>query len=290
MSRTRRDRVRVAGPSSPRHDPAGLGPVPARVAAIAAITAAAVFLGGGGSAFWLCIPAVLLVSAASRTRSGAALAAATVVGAAVTPSVAWMRLHPLPSPLLALIVPFASAAVLVGVRERLGRQRDEMRDFALSDPLTGIANRRSLLWRADYEIARHSRAQRSFAVVMLDLDGFKLLNDRFGHAAGDDLLRGIAVTLERSMRAQDTVARIGGDEFSVLAPETEEQGTHRLAARILQAVGDVTAGVETIHASLGIAIFPEDGTTAAALLHAADQRLLGAKRGRKPARGRKRAA
>ena len=165
-----------------------------------------------------------------------------------------------------------------------------MRDFALSDPLTGIANRRSLLWRADYEIARHSRAQRSFAVVMLDLDGFKLLNDRFGHAAGDDLLRGVAVALERSMRAQDTVARIGGDEFSVLAPETDEEGTPRLAARILQAVGDVTAGVETLHASLGIAIFPGDGTTAAALLHAADQRLLGSKRGGKHARGRRRAA
>src|SRR6202020_3604902 len=137
MSRTGRDRARARGPSTPHHGGPGLGPVPARVAAIAAITAAAVFLGGGGTAFWLAVPTALLACAASRTRSGAALSTATVVAAAVTPSVAWMRLHPLPSPLLALIVPFASAAVLVGVRERLGRQRDAMRDFGLSDPLTG---------------------------------------------------------------------------------------------------------------------------------------------------------
>jgi diguanylate cyclase (GGDEF)-like protein len=290
MSRTGRDRVRVARTPTPRHGPPGLGPVPARVVAVAAGTAAAVFLGGGGEAFWLCVPAVLLATAAARTRSGASLATATVLAAAVTPSIAWMRLHALPSPLLVVLVPFASAAVLVAVRERLGRERDTMRDFALSDPLTGIANRRSLLWRAEYEIARHRRAQRSFAVVMLDLDGFKLLNDRFGHAAGDDLLRGVAVALERSMRAQDTVARIGGDEFSVLAPETEDQGKQGLSARVLEAVGGVTAGVENVQASLGIAIFPDDGSTAAALLHAADQRLLGAKRGRGQGGGRRRAA
>lgn len=290
MSRTRRDRIRVAGPSTPQRGGPGLGSVPARVAAIALITAAVVFLAGGGNAFWLCLPAVLIAGASTRSRSGAALSTATVLAAAVVPSVAWMRLHHLPSPLLALLVPFASAAVVVAVREHLGRERDAMRDFALSDPLTGIANRRSLLWRAEYEITRHTRSQRRFAVVMLDLDGFKLLNDRFGHGAGDDLLRAVAVGLERSMRAQDTVARIGGDEFSVLAPETDERGTQRLAARIVQAVSEVTAGVDTVETSLGIALFPDDGITAAALLHVADQRLLGAKRGRPPASGRRRAA
>jgi len=282
--------ARVAESAAPRHRRRDLGPASARVAAIALGTAGVVFLAGGGDGFWLSLPAVLLACAATRTRTGAALAAAIVLAAAVAPSVAWMRLHPLPSPLLVLLVPAASAAVLVALRERLGGERDAMRDFALSDPLTGIPNRRSLLWRADYEIARHTRAQRTFAVVMLDLDGFKLLNDRFGHAAGDDLLRGVATALERSMRAQDTVARIGGDEFSVLAPETEARGIPRLAARIVQAVGAVTAGVETIQVSLGIAVFPDDGITAAALLQAADQRLLGDKRGRQGAGAARRAA
>jgi diguanylate cyclase (GGDEF)-like protein len=117
---------------------------------------------------------------------------------------------------------------------------------------------------------------------MLDLDGFKQLNDRFGHAAGDDLLRDVAVALRRAMRAQDTVARFGGDEFCVLAPETDERGTERLAAKVTQAVREVTVGMEAVAGSVGVALFPVDGTTPAALMHAADERLLDAKR-RRPA-------
>lgn len=280
------DVIRFTGPGSLRHPPAHSRVVSLRVALIALSTFLAVFLAHGGQAFWLCVPGMLVATALSRTRLGAALGAATVLAAAATPSLALLQARPLPSPLLAVLVPAASAAVLLAVRGRLEHERDAMRGFALSDPLTGIANRRSLLWRAEYEIARHTRARRRFALVMLDLDGFKLLNDRFGHPAGDDLLRDVATALKHSMRAQDTVARIGGDEFCVLAPETEEPGTQRLAARIAQAVGDVTAGVESVQASLGIAVFPDDGVTATALLEAADQRLLSAKR--KPEAGRSR--
>ena len=122
------------------------------------------------------------------------------------------------------------------------------------------------------------------------LDGFKRLNDRFGHAAGDDLLREVAVALTDSMRAQDTVARLGGDEFCVLAPETGDCGTVRLATRVAQAVGSVTAGVDVVRASIGVAIFPEDGTTASALLEIADQRLLDAKRERRRGPVQRRAA
>jgi diguanylate cyclase (GGDEF)-like protein len=251
--------------------------------AIALITAAAVFLGGGGEAFWLCLPAVLLASARARSRAGAALAAATVLAAALASSLPWLHLHRLPSPLLVLIVPLASAAVIVAVRERLGRERDALRDSPLTDPLTGLANGRSLLWRAEYEIARHRRGERSFAVVMVDLDGFARVKDRFGRTAGDDLLRGVAATLKRSMRAQDTVAHITGGEFSVLAPETDAAGAHELAARISDAVFEIAAGSET-RASLGVAIFPEDGTSAAALVHAAAEPVLAAKRSRQSAR------
>jgi diguanylate cyclase (GGDEF)-like protein len=260
------------------------------VVLIALTTAGAVVLSGGGDAFWLCLPAALLVCASCRTRAGATLSVVVVVGAAAAPSAAWMDGRPLPSPLLVLFVVTASVAVLVAVRERLERERDTLHDFAHRDSLTSIANRRSLLARAEYEIVRHTRAGHSFALVMLDLDGFKLLNDRFGHAAGDDLLRDVAIGLDRAMRAQDTVARIGGDEFCVLAPETDKLGTHRLSLRIVQAVGDVTAGVETIQTSVGVAIFPDDGITASALLQTADQRLLGAKRVRQRDRVRRRAA
>jgi len=284
------DPVRIARLRTLGQDYPGSGAVAMRVAAIALTTVGAVALAGGGDAFWLCLPAVLLACATCRTRLGAALSTAAVIVSASAPSVAGLHVRPLPSLVLALFVPGASVTVLVAVRERLERERDALGEFALSDPLTGIANRRSLLACADYEISRHARARRNFALVMLDLDGFKLLNDRFGHAAGDDLLRDVATALKRSMRAQDTVARIGGDEFCVLAPETDELGTHRLAARVAQAISDVTAGVEAVRASVGIAVFPFDGVNAPALMRASDQRLLSAKRERQRSRAERRAA
>ncbi|HUO69389.1 MAG TPA: GGDEF domain-containing protein [Solirubrobacteraceae bacterium] len=268
----------------------GARPVLLRVALIALLTAAAVALDGVGEAYWLCVPAVLAVCAWARSRVGAILAAATVVVAASAAAVIAPHARPLPSPLLALAVPAASAAVLIAVRERLERERDAMEHFALSDPLTGIANRRSLLAQIEYEIARHARAQRSFALLMLDLDGFKELNDRFGHAAGDDLLKDVAGAMKRSIRRQDTAARVGGDEFCVLAPETDPAGARQLAARIAQAVGEVTAGVEALRASGGIALYPDDGVAADALLHEADQRLLKTKRERRRGRSHRRAA
>ncbi|MGH2930973.1 MAG: GGDEF domain-containing protein, partial [Solirubrobacteraceae bacterium] len=144
------------------------------------------------------------------------------------------------------------------------------------------------LEHAHHEVARHRRTRRRFTVVMLDLDGFKAVNDRFGHGAGDDLLCDVAAALVRTMRAQDTVARIGGDEFCVLAPETDERGSARLTAKVLTAVRDVSAGIDSVSGSVGVAIFPEDGATAAALMQAADERLLEAKRERY--RGRRRRA
>jgi diguanylate cyclase (GGDEF)-like protein len=183
-------------------------------------------------------------------------------------------------------VSLACATILRHGQVRLERERDALRRDALSDPVTGVANRRSLLVRADYEIARHRRAGRSFALVMLDLDGFKLLNDRFGHAAGDDLLRDVAGALRRAMRAQDTVARFGGDEFCVLAPETDQRGTERLGDKVTQAVRDVSVGMETVAGSVGVAVFPQDGSSALELLQVADERLLAAKRRRPQGTGR----
>lgn len=255
---------------------------------IAAITAAAVVLAGGGAAFWLCVPAALLACAQSPTRWRAARGTAGVVGAAALATRLYR--HSLPPPALAAIVPLLSAAVLVAARERLERERDTLRQSALTDPLTGIANRRALLARIEYEIARHARTRHGFALMMVDLDGFKALNDRFGHPAGDDLLRDVAAALRYTIRAQDTVARIGGDEFCVLAPETAGEGAARLEARIARAVGNVTAGVEQLSGSVGVATFPRDGRVAQDLLMAADHRLLAAKRKRGSGRRRPKAA
>jgi diguanylate cyclase (GGDEF)-like protein len=275
--------VRRTSRSSPAR-PTGLV-----IGTLTAVSAAVFLLAGGGAVVWLAVPAALAAAAGCRTTRGALLGAAAVVGGTTLPCALWTAAG-MPSPLLVAIVAAASVAVLIGVRAPLERERDALRDSALSDPLTGIANRRALLGRADYEIARHTRARHTFAVVMLDLDGFKSLNDRFGHAAGDDLLRDVASSLTRAMRAQDTVARLGGDEFCVLAPETDDGGTAQLAHRVKQAVGDVSAGVDSVGASVGVAVFPQDGRTAAELMHAADQRLLDVKRERHRRRPQRRAA
>jgi diguanylate cyclase (GGDEF)-like protein len=246
------------------------------VAALAAALAAIVAVGGDGQTFWLCVPAALAAAALCRTPRAAALAAVVTV---LVPGAAMIAdAHDRPPLWIAALVPAAAVSVLQMVRSGLERERDGMRDFALTDPLTRIANRRALLAQADHEVARHGRADRPFAVVMLDLDGFKTLNDRFGHAAGDDLLCDVAAALERAMRAQDTVARIGGDEFCVLAPETDAEGAQRLTARVTQAVRGVTAGVQNVRGSVGAAVFPDDALDPAQLIEVADARLLEAKR------------
>ena len=263
---------------------------PLRALLIALATAALVAIAAGGQAVWICVPGALLAGATCRSIRGGAIGAGLVVAAAAGASLARAGVHPLPSVALIVLVPAASVAVLLAVRDRLETERDGLRASAFSDPLTGVANRRSLLERIDYEIARHARTRRSFALLMLDLDGFKLLNDRFGHPAGDDLLRDVAAALSHVIRDQDTLARVGGDEFCVLAPETDDAGAERLTGRVEAAVGRVAAGLDALGASVGAAVFPHDGTTAAALMEAADQRLLGVKRDTRPARPRRRAA
>jgi diguanylate cyclase (GGDEF)-like protein len=252
--------------------------------AVAAGVIALVVVVRQGALVWLCLPPALLLAAVAPQRPVAALRALVVAGLVDT-AAALAGAPGRPSPALLAVVVAASAEVLASVGGRLQRERDLLRDYALSDPVTGVANRRSLLIRADYEIERHRRARASFALVMLDLDGFKGLNDRFGHAAGDDLLRDVAAALRRAMRAQDTVARFGGDEFCVLAPETDARGAGPLANKVTQAVSDVSVGLETVAGSVGVAIFPGDGVSVADLMHVADQRLLEAKR-RRPARRR----
>src|SRR3954452_2495761 len=158
----------------------------------------------------------------------------------------------------------------------------------MSDPLTGLANRRALGERIRYEVARHARQEHSFAVLALDLDGFKPVNDRFGHDAGDALLRDVADALRSAVRDQDTVARVGGDESCVLARETGRAGSSQLAARISDALAKVTTGVSGLSASIGVAVFPEDGRNAQAVLTAADERQIDAKR--QVHAGRRRAA
>jgi diguanylate cyclase (GGDEF)-like protein len=261
-----------------------------RTVALAAATAAVIVIGKDGQAAWICVPAALLAAGAARGRAAGAVAAIAVAGAAVGADLLAAGTRTRPSVALLVLIAAASVAILLAVRDRVARERDALRASALTDPLTGAANRRSLLARIEYEMARHARSRRSFALLMLDLDGFKLLNDRFGHPAGDDLLREVAAALARVVRDQDTVARVGGDEFCVLAPETDETGAQRLISRVEAAVARVTAGADSLGASAGAAVFPRDGETAERLLQAADQHLLASKRQSQTARTGRRVA
>ena len=171
----------------------------------------------------------------------------------------------------------AAVASLAAIRQIEIRQ-EGLRLLSQQDALTGLGNRRLLHERLNYEISRHRRHSRRFSVLVLDLDGFKLVNDRFGHAAGDEILREIAKALEKAVRDQDTVTRLGGDEFCVLAPETGWEDADRLAVRLERAVEHAVGGLDMLGVSIGFSVFPDEGWTPDQLMARADEAGMMVKR------------
>ena len=174
----------------------------------------------------------------------------------------------------------ALAMLAIGTMTMVFRERHEAREKALvaladRDPLTGVANYRRL---HDSLVNVVATEPERFALLTLDLDHFKALNQRYGQLEGDRLLREIGRMLVDTTRGQDVVARNGGDEFTVLAPETGKDGAALLAQRIERALARIEA-IDHGHvaASIGIAVYPEDGLTADDLLAQADVELQRAK-------------
>jgi diguanylate cyclase (GGDEF)-like protein len=149
--------------------------------------------------------------------------------------------------------------------------------LALHDELTGLPNRRMFASRLDVAIERADRDKTTLALVVLDLDGFKKINDSLGHFAGDHVLREVSTTLRKSLRASDTVARLGGDEFIIMATEmNSEKSVQRFVDSIASAIQRpilFNSQSILITASLGIAIYPDDADDAIKLLRLADQRM-----------------
>jgi diguanylate cyclase (GGDEF)-like protein len=154
------------------------------------------------------------------------------------------------------------------------RQRVALTAASRTDSLTGCLNRRGFEERAGAAINAVTRRGREGAVLVLDLDHFKLVNDRHGHAAGDELLCWVAHTLRRLVRPADAVGRLGGDEFAVLLPEIESANTLDSAARITKALS------ERAPCSVGVATFPMDGTDLEQLTRQADLQLYTSRQGR----------
>ncbi len=155
--------------------------------------------------------------------------------------------------------------------------------FAFTDYLTGLKTRGYFEQQLELEIKRSERKKTPFALLMIDIDFFKQLNDRYGHHAGDQVLRDVAAILMRDMREVDTVARYGGEEFVIVLPETGGPGAQLVAERLRHAVeqGKFFAGsptaVERLTISVGIAVFEQDAQFKRALIQNADAALYAAK-------------
>ncbi len=162
----------------------------------------------------------------------------------------------------------------MGVRAARAEQAERE---ARTDPLTGLANRRRFLEAVESELRRSERSGRHPAVLMLDVDGLKEVNDRHGHLAGDRLLTLVADHLKRATRAGDLAARLGGDEFAVLLYDCNAETALRVAERLCRSIGGERVGEVPVSVSVGLAV-ARPSEEAGALLERADRALYQAKR------------
>jgi diguanylate cyclase (GGDEF)-like protein len=161
------------------------------------------------------------------------------------------------------------------------RMEQELRYLAATDALTGLANRRHFLDQMRLALARHHRHETPTALLMLDLDWFKRVNDQYGHAVGDEVLRNFADVVQASLRNIDLLGRLGGEEFSILLPDTDATGAYEFAERVRQRAASqpvqTLAGEVTVTLSIGATSFvPQDKNTDV-ILARADRALYRAK-------------
>ncbi|MFC7762964.1 diguanylate cyclase [Catellatospora bangladeshensis] len=175
------------------------------------------------------------------------------------------------------------AAAFNDMARRIAAQKATLTEQAVRDPLTGLHNRRAFTQRLDETLARSRRSGAPMALLMLDLDHFKDVNDRYGHPAGDQALRTVAALLARELRAVDVAARLGGEEFGVLLPGSDQDEAVLVAERLRLAIARcpiVCASVTlTVTTSIGVVSYPRHARTADELSRLADEALYLAKRG-----------
>jgi diguanylate cyclase (GGDEF)-like protein/PAS domain S-box-containing protein len=171
----------------------------------------------------------------------------------------------------------------VNVADHLGlalanlKLRETLRNQSIRDVLTGLFNRRYLEEALERELRRATRSGRSLGLIMIDLDHFKRFNDTFGHDAGDNRLRELGNFLKTHIRAEDIACRYGGEEFTIIMPETSLEVVQQRAEHLREAVKQLSLNGQNINLSLGVACFPEHGASGGVLLKAADEALYRAK-------------
>jgi two-component system cell cycle response regulator len=170
------------------------------------------------------------------------------------------------------------------LHDKIRKLQVSLEQMVVSDPLTGLHNRRYLMDRLTQEIQRCDRHGEPLAFAMMDLDGFKPINDQFGHVIGDKVLRAVGSAVARCVRVSDIAARYGGDEFAIILPQTPAEGSMRVCERIVRTISelriqDENGAICSVTASMGLAYYPADDVeTPEDLVHSADGALYGAKR------------
>ena len=220
----------------------------------------------------------LFALAAIAANTGAVIYATGVGVTGDVQNKIWLLIYVVTHSMVSLTAALISNSFTEQIQKTIGslhHQADQLVKLANTDPLTGQANRRHLFERLESEFSRAQRYRRPFCLLYIDMDGFKAINDQYGHLFGDEILRGSARSMQAVLRATDLLARIGGDEFAVLLPETDLNGSEHVANKLrksLAAYGSqLSPSLPSLTLSIGVGQISEDDDAIEDILSRADK-------------------